>query len=339
MQFIDEAKIYIKSGNGGAGCMSFRREANIPKGGPDGGNGGRGASVIVESVGNLNTLIDFRFQQHYTAKNGRHGMGSNRNGAAAEDIIVKVPVGTQIFLEDKETLLIDITRVGQRMVIAKGGDGGLGNANFKSSTNQAPTKTTPGWSGEELTVWLHLKLLSDVGLVGLPNAGKSTFLSVVSRAKPKIADYPFTTLKPQLGVAYVDEREFVIADIPGLIEGASDGVGLGDRFLKHVERCGVMLHLVDGIDDDFIENYRVIRGELEKYSEKLAFKKEIVALNKCDSLPQDEIEMKKEMLEEACGQKVYTLSGVTGEGKGEVLRVLLGEVLAFRGCESSELSD
>jgi len=328
MQFIDEAKIFIKSGDGGAGCTSFRREAHVPRGGPDGGNGGRGGDVIIEGVAGLNTLIDFRYTQHFKARKGEHGKGGNRDGAAAEDVIINVPVGTQILLDDEyETEVIDITKVGQRVTIAKGGDGGLGNTNFKSSTNQAPRKSTEGWPGQELWIWLKLKLLSDVGLVGLPNAGKSTFLSRVSRAKPKIADYPFTTLKPQLGVVYVDEGEFVMADIPGLIEGANEGVGLGHRFLKHVERCGSILHLVDGTEENIAENYKTIRGELEKYSDRLASKTEVLALNKCDSLTDEQIAQKKKELEEISGAKVFVISGVTGKGVEEVLRELKSHVI------------
>ncbi|MCH2037916.1 MAG: GTPase ObgE, partial [Rickettsiales bacterium] len=266
MQFIDEAKIFVKSGDGGAGCVSFRREANVPKGGPDGGNGGRGGSVIIQGIAGLNTLIDFRYQQHFKAKKGDHGQGRNRNGAAAKDLIINVPVGTQVIDGDSDELIIDIDSVEKHYVLAQGGQGGLGNTNFKSSVNQAPKKATNGTSGEERWVWLKLKLLSDSGLVGLPNAGKSTFVSSVSRARPKIADYPFTTLTPQLGVVYVDDSEFVIADIPGLIKGAHKGQGLGDQFLKHIERCGVLLHLIDATQEDVVEAYRVIREELQGYN-------------------------------------------------------------------------
>ncbi len=323
MQFIDEAKIFVKSGDGGAGCVSFRREAHVPRGGPDGGDGGRGGSVAIEGIAGLNTLIDFRFKQHFKAKKGEHGKGKNRSGSASDDVLIKLPVGTQVFLEDEETLLIDITKVGQRMVIAKGGDGGVGNTNFKSSTNQAPKKATQGWAGEEMCLWLKLKLLSDVGLAGLPNAGKSTFVSRVTRAKPKIADYPFTTLKPQLGVAYIDEKEFVIADLPGLIKGASEGQGLGDRFLKHTERCSVLLHLLDVTEDDIVDNYHIIRNELESYSNKLSEKTEIIALNKCDSLPEEVIAEKKAELEKASNKEVFVISAVTGKGTENILRKLL----------------
>jgi len=334
MHFIDEAKIFVKSGDGGSGSMSFRREANIPRGGPDGGDGGRGGSVIIEGVAGLNTLIDFRYTQHFKAKAGDYGRGANRTGAAAEDIIIKVPIGTQIFLEDRETMIADITEPGQRILIAKGGDGGLGNVHFKSSTNRTPRKITPGWPGEEMWLWLKLKLLSDVGLVGLPNAGKSTFLAAVSRAKPKIADYPFTTLKPQLGVARIDEKELVIADIPGLIEGAHEGHGLGDRFLKHIERCGVILHLVDGTAENIAENYKTICNELEKYSPVLANKDEILALNKCDALTKEDIKKKEKILKKASGKKVFVISGAAGIGITEVLRALSKKVENFHNTEN-----
>ncbi len=329
MQFIDEAKIFIRSGDGGAGCTSFRREAHTPRGGPDGGNGGRGGSIVIEGVAGLNTLIDFRFKQHFKARKGQHGMGRNRDGHAAEDVVIKVPVGTQIFLEDNETLMVDIMQVGQRVVAAKGGDGGFGNAHFKSSTNRAPRRSTDGWDGQEMWLWLKLKLLSDVGLVGLPNAGKSTFLGHVTRAKPKIADYPFTTLKPQLGVTYIDEKEFIIADIPGLFKGAHEGHGLGDRFLKHIERCGVILHLVDGTADNVTENYHTIRQELENYSNKLLEKQEVIALNKCDALTDEGIEVCKQELTKVSGKEVIAISAVTGENIPELLRILLSHVETF----------
>ena len=335
MQFIDEAKIYIQSGDGGAGCCSFRREAHVPRGGPDGGDGGRGGGVIVEAVAGLNTLIDFRYTQHFKARKGEHGKGKNRHGAAAEDIIIHVPVGTQLFLEDNATLLMDFTEIGQQLVVAKGGDGGLGNANFKSATNQAPRRTTPGWPGEDLWVWLKLKLLSDVGLVGLPNAGKSTFLSRTSRAKPKIADYPFTTLKPQLGVVYVDEKEFVMSDLPGLIKGAHAGQGLGDRFLKHIERCGVLLHLLDGTEseEDIITNYHTIREELQQYNTALAEKAEIIALNKCDALSEEEQVSKQRALAKASGKHVEIISAATGHHITPLLRTLMTAVEAFHQDE------
>ncbi|MGE3713872.1 MAG: GTPase ObgE [Alphaproteobacteria bacterium] len=330
MKFLDEAKIFIRSGDGGAGCVSFLREKFRPDGGPDGGDGGRGGSVYAEAFNNLNTLIDFRFQQHFKAKKGQHGMGSNRSGAGAEDITIKLPVGTQIFEEDKETLVADLTREGQRVLLAQGGKGGLGNQHFKTSTNQAPRRSTPGEEGQERWLWLRLKLMSEAGLVGLPNAGKSTFLSVVSRAKPKIADYPFTTLHPHLGVVRVDDKEFVLADIPGLIEGAHEGVGLGTRFLGHVERAGILLHLVDGTAEDFIDNYQTIRGELEAYSPELAEKRQIVALNKCDALLDEEVREKVATLQEVCGSKVWPISAVSGEGVDAVLRQMLQVIEAER---------
>ncbi len=336
MQFIDEVKIFVKSGDGGQGCVSFLRAANMPLGGPDGGDGGRGGSVILECVQGLNTLIDFRYTQHFKAKKGGQGMGKQRTGESGEDLIIKVPAGTQVFDESGEELVIDMTHVGQRIILAKGGDGGLGNLHFKTSTNRAPRKATPGWPGNEKWLWLRLKLLSDAGLVGMPNAGKSTFLSKVSRAKPKIADYPFTTLKPQLGVVYVDEKEFVLADIPGLIEGAHEGLGLGDRFLKHVERCGVLLHLIDGTLDDVAKAYKTIRHELEQYSDLLIDKQEIIAINKCDALTDDVIAKKKKALEKATKKKVHTISTASGQGLEPVLRELYKNIKAFRAENAPE---
>lgn len=334
MKFLDEAKIFIKSGDGGAGCVSFRREKFIPKGGPDGGDGGRGGHVYAEAYENLNTLIDYRYQQHFKAKKGQHGMGSNRTGKSAEDITLKLPVGTQIFEADRETLLADFTKEGQRVLLAKGGKGGLGNQHFKSSTNQAPRKSTPGEEGEERWIWLRLKLMSEAGLVGLPNAGKSTFLSVVSRAKPKIADYPFTTIHPQLGVVYVDDNEFVLADIPGLIEGAAEGVGLGTRFLGHVERAGMLLHLVDGTADDVADNYNTIRKELESYSSELATKQEILALNKCDALLDEEIAEKDAALKAASGaDRVWQISAATKDGVQDLLREMMKVIAANRQAD------
>jgi GTPase len=330
MHFIDEAKIYIKSGDGGNGCVSFRREANVPRGGPDGGDGGRGGSVIARCVPGLNTLIDFRYTQHFKASKGGNGSGRDRSGLASEDLYINVPVGTQVMHGEDESLIIDFTEPGQEFVLAKGGRGGVGNAHFKSSTNQAPRYSQDGAPGEDLWVWLKLKLISDAGLVGLPNAGKSTFLSVVSRAKPKIAGYPFTTLKPMLGVVYVDEREFVVADLPGLIEGAHEGVGLGIRFLKHVERCGVILHLIDGTAEDVAAAYKIIRGELGLYSGKLLEKKEIIAINKSDSITAADLKKKKAALKKASGKDVLVMSGATGDGVKEVLRALLAEVDEFR---------
>jgi GTP-binding protein len=330
MKFLDEAKIYIRSGDGGNGCVSFRREKFIPLGGPDGGDGGRGGSVIAECVSGLNTLIDFRYQQHFKAQKGQHGMGSNCTGLSRDDLIIKLPVGTQIFEEDKETLVADLTRVGQRIVLAQGGQGGLGNQHFKSSTNQAPRQSTPGEEGIERWLWLRMKLMSDAGLLGLPNAGKSTFLASVSRAKPKIADYPFTTLTPQLGVVYVDRKEFVLADIPGLIEGASEGVGLGLKFLGHVERAGILLHLIDGTQDDVVGAYKTIRRELKAYSKELYGKPELIALNKCDALLDEEIDEKCAALKKASKKKIWRISAVSNEGVTEVLREMMKVIDAER---------
>jgi GTP-binding protein len=320
MQFLDEAKIFIQSGSGGKGCVSFRREKYIPRGGPDGGDGGRGGSVIAECIDELNTLIDYRFQQHFKAKRGVHGMGKQRTGKSSEDITLKLPVGTQIFEEDGESMIADLTEVGQRVILAKGGEGGLGNQHFKSSTNQSPRQFTHGEEGVEKWIRLRLKLLCDAGLLGMPNAGKSTFLAAVTRAKPKIADYPFTTLKPKLGVVRIgDYKEFVMADIPGLIEGASDGVGLGHQFLRHIERSRTLLHLVDGMQEDVATAYTTIRNELEAYSEVLAAKPEIVALNKADAMSEEDIEEKKTALEKATGQEVYVISGATKQGVAPIL--------------------
>src|SRR5579871_3824860 len=322
MKFLDQAKVYIRSGNGGAGCVSFRREKFIEFGGPDGGDGGRGGDVIAECVDGLNTLIDYRYQQHFKAKTGGHGMGKNRSGAAGANVVLKVPKGTQIFEEDNETLLADLTEVGDRAVLARGGNGGFGNAHFKSSTNRTPRHANPGLPGEERTIWLRLKLIADAGLVGLPNAGKSTFLASVSAAKPKIADYPFTTLHPQLGVVSVDDREFVLADIPGLIEGAHEGAGLGDRFLGHVERCRVLLHLVDATSEHAGKAYKTVRAELEAYEGQLAEKIEIVALNKIDAVDPDELKKQKDRLRRAARKSPLLISGATGEGVKEALRAL-----------------
>ncbi len=322
MKFLDEAKVYIKAGDGGAGCVGFRRERNVEFGGPDGGDGGRGGSVVAECVDGLNTLIDFRYRQHFKAPRGKDGAGQNRSGAAGADMVLRVPVGTQVLAEDKETLLADLTAVGQRVVLVRGGDGGLGNSRFKSSTNRAPRRATPGHEGEETWAWLRLKLIADVGLVGLPNAGKSTFLAAVSRARPKVAGYPFTTLHPNLGVAAIDDHELVIADIPGLIEGAHDGAGLGTRFLGHVERCRVLLHLVDGTADDVAGDYRTVLGELTAYGGGLADKPQIVALNKVDALDADTAAKKRRQLEEAVGAPVQVLSGVAGTGVVGALRAM-----------------
>ncbi len=314
MKFLDQAKIYIQSGDGGAGCVSFRREKYIEFGGPNGGDGGKGGSVYIEAVPNLNTLIDFRYHQHFKAQKGRNGMGSDKTGPKGEDIVIKVPVGTEVLADDQETLIVDMLESGQRFMIAKGGDGGRGNAQFKSSTNQAPRYAEPGWPGQEMWVWLRLKVIADVGLIGMPNAGKSTFLSVVTKARPKIADYPFTTLHPNLGVAWVDNYEMVIADIPGLIEGAHEGVGLGDRFLKHVERCSAFLHMIDGTQEDVVKAYKDIRRELELYDEVLKNKPEVVVLNKCDSLDKEETAEKKAALEKASGKKVFVISAIAKQG-------------------------
>jgi GTP-binding protein len=323
MKFLDEAKVYIRSGDGGNGCVSFRREKFIEYGGPNGGDGGKGGDVVAEVVEGLNTLIDYRYQQHFTAKNGRAGMGKDRHGANGPDVVLKVPVGTQIYEEDGETLLADLTESGQRIVLSRGGNGGFGNAHFKSSTNRAPRHANPGQPGSELTIRLRLKLIADAGIVGLPNAGKSTLLAAVSAAKPKIADYPFTTLHPQLGVVNVDGREFVLADIPGLIEGAHQGVGLGDRFLGHVERCRVLLHLVDGTAGDAGAAYQTVRDELSAYGQGLTDKPEIVALNKADALSPDEIKRQVTALRRVIKKNPLVISAVSGDGVVDVLRALL----------------
>jgi GTPase len=323
MKFLDEAKVYIRSGDGGNGCVSFRREKFIEYGGPNGGDGGSGGDVMVQAVDGLNTLIDYRYQQHFAAKNGRGGMGKDRHGANGADAVLKVPAGTQIYDEDGATLLADLTEVGQNAVLARGGNGGFGNAHFKSSTNRAPRHANPGQPGVELTIRLRLKLIADAGIVGLPNAGKSTFLAAVSAAKPKIADYPFTTLHPQLGVVNADGREFVLADIPGLIEGAHEGVGLGDRFLGHVERCRVLLHLVDGAAGDAGAAYETVRAELSAYGHELAEKPEIVALNKADAMSAADIKQQVTSLKRAAKQAPLVVSAVSGDGVTEVLRALL----------------
>ena len=323
MKFLDEAKVYVRSGDGGNGCVSFRREKFIEFGGPNGGDGGKGGDVIVEAVNGLNTLIDYRYQQHFRAKNGRAGMGKDRHGASGDDILLKVPAGTQIYEEDGKTLLADLSQVGQRAVVARGGNGGFGNAYFKSSTNRAPRHANPGQPGEEFTIRLRLKLIADAGIIGLPNAGKSTFLAAVSAAKPKIADYPFTTLHPQLGVVEIDGREFVLADIPGLIEGAHEGTGLGDRFLGHVERCRVLLHIVDGTIEDAGLAYQTVRAELEAYGQGLADKPEVVALNKTDALTPEQLKQQSARLKRVAEKKPLVVSAATGAGVPEVLRALL----------------
>jgi GTP-binding protein len=330
MKFLDHARIDIRSGAGGAGCVSFRREKFVEFGGPDGGDGGKGGDVIAEAVDGLNTLIDYRYQQHFFARNGQPGSGRQRTGRSAPDIVLKVPVGTEILEADGETLVADLTRVGQRVTLARGGNGGWGNLRFKSSTNQAPRNANPGQEGVERTLWLRLKLIADAGLVGLPNAGKSTFLAATSNARPKVADYPFTTLHPGLGVVGIDGAEFVLADIPGLIEGAHEGRGLGDAFLAHVERCAVLLHLVDGTSETLVEDYRVILHELQAYGAGLAEKPRILGLNKLDALTPEAAEAAAGALAAASGLPVHRLSGATGEGVPEVLRALKAAVVRSR---------
>ena len=340
MKFLDEAKVYIRSGDGGNGCISFRREKFIEFGGPNGGDGGKGGDVIAIAVDGLNTLIDYRYQQHFTAKNGGGGMGKDRHGANGPDAVLKIPVGTQIYQEDGETPLADLTEAGQRIVLARGGNGGFGNAYFKSSTNRAPRHANPGQLGVEMTIRLRLKLIADAGIVGLPNAGKSTFLAAVSAAKPKIADYPFTTLHPQLGVVDVDGREFVLADIPGLIEGAHEGVGLGDRFLGHVERCRVLLHLVDGTEPDAGAAYKTVRAELMAYGHELTEKPEIIALNKADALSPDDVKQQVARLKRAAKKTPLVISAVSGAGVNEALRALFKVIeRARRGAAEPKIAD
>jgi GTP-binding protein len=334
MKFLDQAKIYVRSGNGGAGSVSFRREKYIEHGGPNGGDGGRGGHVYVEATQDLNTLIDYRYRQHIKAGTGIHGMGRDRTGAAGEDVTIRVPVGTQIIDAETDELLVDLTDNGQRTMLARGGNGGWGNARFKTATNQAPRNSNPGEPGEERTLWLRLKVIADAGLVGLPNAGKSTFLASVSAAKPKQADYPFTTLHPHLGVVDLGPGErFVLADLPGLIEGAAEGAGLGHRFLGHVERCAAILHLVDGLSDDPAESYRVIRGELEAFGADLTAKSEIVALTKCEAADPAQLADAKSALEDACGQTVFLISSVARQG----LKPLLSEI--YQHVEAQRVSE
>ena len=335
MKFLDEAKVYVRSGDGGAGCVSFRREKFIEFGGPNGGDGGRGGDVWIECVQGLNTLIDYRYQQHFKARKGEHGMGSNRHGANGTDVVLKVPTGTQILAEDGETLIADLTEVGQKVRLAKGGNGGFGNAYFTTSTNRAPKHANPGQEGTEMWIWLRLKLIADAGLVGLPNAGKSTFLATVTAAKPKIADYPFTTLHPGLGVVNTDGREFVLADIPGLIEGAHEGVGLGDKFLAHVERCRVLLHLVEGTSEHAGKAYKLVRGELEAYGNDLADKPEIVALSKADALDPETLKEQVARLKRAAKRTPLVLSSASGQGVPEALRALAGAIEAGRAAEEA----
>ena len=326
MKFLDLAKVYIRSGAGGGGCVSFRREKFEEYGGPDGGDGGNGGTVYAEAVDGLNTLIDFRYQQHFFAKSGQHGMGSQRTGKTGDDIVLRLPVGTEILDEDGETVIADMTEVGQRFVVAKGGNGGWGNLHFKSATHQAPRRANPGQEGIERTIWLRLKLIADAGLLGMPNAGKSTFLAATSNARPKVADYPFTTLVPNLGVVGIDNVEFVVADIPGLIEGASEGRGLGDLFLGHVERCAVLLHLIDGTSGDPVRDYKAIIRELENYGGDLADKPRITVLNKIDTLDEEERAFLKEEIEAAVGSEILMMAGATSEGVPTVLRALRSKI-------------
>jgi GTPase len=336
MKFLDEAKVYIRSGDGGAGAVSFRREKFIEFGGPDGGDGGRGGDVWVEAVNGLNTLIDFRYQQHFKASTGTHGMGRNRTGANGASVTLKVPVGTQIFEEDNETLIVDMVMEGQRFKLAAGGNGGFGNTHFKSATNQAPNWANPGLEGDEKTIWLRLKLIADAGLVGLPNAGKSTFLATCTRARPKIANYPFTTLHPNLGVATIDGGEFILADIPGLIEGAHDGIGLGDRFLGHVERTRVLLHLVSAQEEDVGKSYKTVKHELEAYGGGITDKPEIVALSQIDLLDEDELKQKTKALKKACGQTPLQLSAIANVGMVATLRALRDIIVEAKNSGSDD---
>ena len=330
MQFLDSAKVFVRAGDGGNGCVSFRREKFVEYGGPNGGDGGKGGNVILECVANLNTLLDFRYQQHFKAKKGGNGMGQNRTGARGADVILKVPPGTQILDADGDTLIADMTEPGTRLVLLEGGNGGFGNAHFKSSTNQAPRRANPGLSGEEMYIWLRLKLIGDAGIIGLPNAGKSTFLATVSRAKPKIADYPFTTLHPNLGVVRFGGLDFVLADIPGLIEGAHEGIGIGDRFLGHVERTAVLLHLVDATLDDPVEAYDIVRGEIEAYGLGLDQKPEVLALSKTDAVDAKELQEKVRVLKKASGVEPLVVSAATGKGVPDVLAALASDVEAMR---------
>jgi GTP-binding protein len=335
LKFLDEAKIYIRSGDGGNGCVSFRREKFIEFGGPDGGDGGKGGDVYAEAVENLNTLIDYRYQQHFKARKGANGAGRDRAGAKSDDVVIKVPVGTEILDEDRETVVADLDQPGKRVRLAKGGNGGFGNAHFKSSTNRAPRRANPGQEGEERWLWLRLKLIADVGLVGLPNAGKSTFLSKVSAARPKIADYPFTTLHPNLGVVNLDEREFVVADLPGLIEGASEGAGLGTRFLGHLERCRVLLHLVDGTQEEPVAAYRTVREELGAYGHGITDKPEVVAISKADAIAPDALKKVRAQLKRAAKKDPLVVSAVSGLGVTELLRAVSRQISESRQAEPS----
>ncbi|AFN56893.1 GTP-binding protein [Zymomonas mobilis] len=336
MQFLDQAKIYLRSGAGGPGAVSFRHEKYIEYGGPDGGNGGKGGDIVFEAVPGLNTLIDFRYTQHFRAARGASGAGSNKTGAGAKDLVIHVPVGTQVLSEDKEEILHDFTKVGEKVIFLKGGDGGRGNASYKSSTNRAPRQHGPGWPAQEAWVWLRLKLLADVGLVGLPNAGKSTFLKATTNAHPKIGNYPFTTLFPQLGVVRRHGQEFVLADIPGLIEGASEGIGIGDRFLGHIERCRILLHLIDASGEDPIAAWHEVQNELALYGAGLAEKPQLLALNKIDSVDEETCAELSQALEEASGQKVLLLSGATGQGLDPILDQLI--TMTGRAMEKAQES-
>ena len=326
MKFLDQAKIYIRSGDGGNGCISFRREKYVEFGGPNGGNGGKGGNVIIKSTEGLNTLIDYRFKQHFKAKNGDPGMGSDKTGRSGEDIIIEVPRGTLILEEDNKEVIIDITDKDQNITILKGGNGGFGNSHFKNSENQTPRNANDGESGKEKWIWLRLKLIADVGLVGLPNAGKSTFVSTVSKASPKIADYPFTTIHPVLGIVKYMDKEFVIADIPGLIEGAHEGKGLGDRFLGHIERCNILLHLIDVTDEDIINSWKTVRNEMKSYSKELSLKNEIIVLSKSDTLNEKELNDKKEKLKNFVGKEVFAISSVSGDGINNILKEINEEI-------------
>jgi GTP-binding protein len=339
MKFLDQAKIYLRAGDGGAGAVSFRREKFIEFGGPDGGNGGKGGDVFAECVEGLNTLIDYRYRQHFKAGIGMHGMGRNRTGADGKDVVLRVPIGTQIFEDESGELLADLTKPGERVLLLRGGNGGFGNAEFKSSTNRAPRHANPGQEGREMWVLLRLKLIADAGLIGLPNAGKSSLLAAVSHARPKIADYPFTTLNPQLGVVKVDEREFVLADIPGLIEGAHEGVGLGTRFLGHVERCRVLCHLIDATSDDVVAAYKIVREELHNYEHGLGEKPEIIALNKSDALSPQEMEDKRKALKRVSKNEIFIISAVTGSNVQKLMRRLHRQITALSDEEAHEEKD